>query len=348
MTQKKKLKGKIKKRITRKPRLALLKKLNEEKGSRASQKRASFPEKTTSCPKRLKHAEPEKAIYTCQNGHVTWETCKGRIKQCAVCKRGREKEKTFALQSTAAEAAERLIFPCRWKLRGCAVKLPSFYIRRHEDVCTRRIVGCPGRLMKTCGWAGPIHTLIQHATVRPCLSPTWRSEGKTYYQVDVPLPVWPDGISIYRREEMAQFKPRVLMHPGLSSLFVYFSCYRTPAGWWYIFCRAIAGTAELDRARVEITVKRGITREQGEEGAPDEAGAHVYKREHLEIVPSEMSNELIPAQENVAISLHDREITYLSHQGILFRCEIELHYVPPMEDEGAASCAAFEKFLEKA
>ena len=346
MTQKKRHQGKIRKRIRGKPRLAFLKKLNEEKGSRASQKRAS--REIVRCPTCLKHAEPEKTIYTCQNGHVTWETRNGRTKQCAVCKQGSGEEKTFALQSIVAEATERPTFPCRWKLRGCTVRSSSPFIRRHENLCTRRIVGCPGRLMKTCGWAGPIHKLMQHATVRPCLSPVWKEEGREHYQIDVPQPVWPDGISIYRREEMAQFRPRVLMHPGLCSLFVYFSCYRTPTGWWYIFCRAIAGTSELERARVEITVKRGISREREEEKAADVNGAHVYRKEYLHIVPSEMSNEHIPAQGNVAISLHDQEIIHLSNQGILFRCEIDLHYVPPEEKEGAELCAAFEKSLEKA
>lgn len=67
-------------------------------------------------------------------------------------------------RNTAFESIAKnvLIFPCRYKEKGCKYELKFNIINIHETGCIFRIYNCPVQRLENCSWVGSISELEEH------------------------------------------------------------------------------------------------------------------------------------------------------------------------------------------
>lgn len=313
---------------------------------KGNQDLANFVAETLTCPICKSCFRPDQKVWTCENGHYACETCRPKLPHCAVCRQGPIKYRICSLQGIAVEASKYLNFPCRWRLQGCEASLKSTLLNQHERLCSRRVVGCPGKYGKSCQWSGSLLQIMEHATQEKCMAFLKIDEAKELYRMDLEVPASFTDPNQQNPKTFQCHKPCVLVHPGMASLFVYLSCTRTPAGWWYLFCRAIASQEELDRAKVEISVKHGATRELEGQGEAFDSEPLVHRRQTLQVVPHKVEKRPTFKIEDIAVPVHSREIETLRSGTTAFRCEVKLEYTPPTKEQGAEEDTIFTEAVE--
>ena len=105
-------------------------------------------------------AVPPRKIFQCENGHLTCESCSGRVTSCPMRCSGAE-ERPWRGRNLALEQVLAAVRPLkRCRNEGCHVQSHAEELTEHEKRCEHRLVPCP--LGEGCAREVPYSEVKEH------------------------------------------------------------------------------------------------------------------------------------------------------------------------------------------
>ena len=310
-------------------------------GSSKSENQESYPDKgliativdLIECPVCGQPPRPQEKIYGCKNGHIVCAACLKRVTgPCPVCRQTGLDSRQVILERIAEEALKSHQFRCRWATAAdaCKERYSIEEIAQHESTCVRRMVGCPGQHRRHCQWIGPLYQLYRHALVNKCVQVLKKTSKGTYRNYLGQGPFFGTREGVFGQASFVQWKPAVLVNPGMLRAFSYLMVYRKPTGQWVILCRALGSLEEVQKLRIEVKVRRGRPGDLEDEWMKrtgdipeEEEKEEVEKAIICSVVPFSMKEETVLNAGN-ALVMKDPEVKALASEDSLFRYEVRL------------------------
>ena len=108
------------------------------------------------CPVCLDTMKPP--IYQCQNGHSVCSNCKPGLSNCPTCRGSLINTRNLL----AEQLANKVIYLCSNKDRGCYESTSLEDMKRHEAACPYRIYDCLVGRDGVCSWSGRRSEILRH------------------------------------------------------------------------------------------------------------------------------------------------------------------------------------------
>ncbi|CAH0550410.1 unnamed protein product [Brassicogethes aeneus] len=120
------------------------------------------------CPICTNYMSPP--IRQCVVGHSVCETCRKKLKKCALC----QGQFTDARNLTLESLAQKMRYPCIHKTSGCQKRLTFVERDKHEERCNHKGFRCA---MEKCNWSGQLEDLNAHWAAKKMTSKPYTSSN---------------------------------------------------------------------------------------------------------------------------------------------------------------------------